>query len=148
MKPRTLTFSLSLALALGWAGAAEGAGPVGNASRANTNYYQTLYYRGGYSYYDSGPIYRFLFIRNPRYTPYYPYTPEIGKFIDQPFRARQSNVEAELQVRLAKKGYYRGAIDGQIGPETQAAIRAYQAAHRLPVTGVPDYPLLKSLHLL
>jgi len=33
---------------------------------------------------------------------------------------------AELQRRLARAGYYRGAIDGIMGPATRRAIRAYE----------------------
>jgi hypothetical protein len=40
----------------------------------------------------------------------------------------QSRV-AELQRRLARAGYYRGAIDGVLGPQTRRAIRAYERDH-------------------
>lgn len=33
---------------------------------------------------------------------------------------------AELQTRLARAGYYHGAIDGILGPATRRAIRAYE----------------------
>ena len=33
---------------------------------------------------------------------------------------------AELQSRLARAGYYHGAIDGVMGPATRRAIRAYE----------------------
>lgn len=33
---------------------------------------------------------------------------------------------AELQSRLARAGYHRGAIDGIMGPATRRAIRAYE----------------------
>src|SRR5256886_1720709 len=36
---------------------------------------------------------------------------------------------AELQSRLARAGYYHGAIDGIMGPATRRAIRAYEG-HR------------------
>ena len=36
---------------------------------------------------------------------------------------------AELQRRLARAGYYRGSIDGVLGPQTRQAIRAYERAH-------------------
>jgi hypothetical protein len=42
--------------------------------------------------------------------------------------ASQSRV-AELQRRLARAGYYRGSIDGILGPETRRAIRAYERDH-------------------
>jgi hypothetical protein len=40
----------------------------------------------------------------------------------------QSRV-AELQRRLARAGYYRGSIDGVLGPQTRRAIRAYERAN-------------------
>jgi hypothetical protein len=36
---------------------------------------------------------------------------------------------AELQRRLARAGYYDGAIDGILGPRTRQAIRAYERDH-------------------
>ena len=36
---------------------------------------------------------------------------------------------AELQRRLARAGYYSGAIDGIMGPTTRQAIRAYEREH-------------------
>ena len=37
---------------------------------------------------------------------------------------------AELQRRLARAGYYHGAVDGIMGPATRRAIRAYERDHR------------------
>jgi hypothetical protein len=36
---------------------------------------------------------------------------------------------AQLQRRLARAGYYRGAIDGIMGPATRRGIRAYERSH-------------------
>jgi hypothetical protein len=36
---------------------------------------------------------------------------------------------AQLQRRLARAGYYHGAIDGIMGPETRRAIRAYERSY-------------------
>src|SRR6266542_4488986 len=36
---------------------------------------------------------------------------------------------AELQRRLARAGYYRGSVDGVLGPQTRRAIRAYEQEH-------------------
>jgi len=36
---------------------------------------------------------------------------------------------AELQSRLARAGYYHGAVDGILGPATRRAIRAYERDH-------------------
>ena len=36
---------------------------------------------------------------------------------------------AELQRRLSRAGYYRGSVDGVLGPQTRRAIRAYEQDH-------------------
>ena len=36
---------------------------------------------------------------------------------------------AELQRRLGRAGYYRGSIDGVLGPQTRRAIRNYERDH-------------------
>ena len=59
-----------------------------------------------------------------------------GSYDDQ---SRDSIVGA-AQQELAQQGYYRGKIDGVIGPQTHRAITRYQANHGLRPTGVltPD----------
>jgi Putative peptidoglycan binding domain len=53
----------------------------------------------------------------------------------------------EVQRRLARAGYYRGPIDGILGPQTRRAIRAYERDYNLPAYGVIDRPLLRTLGL-
>jgi peptidoglycan hydrolase-like protein with peptidoglycan-binding domain len=48
-----------------------------------------------------------------------------------------SNVK-KAQQELQSKGYYHGQIDGMMGPETRSAIRRYQKAEHLRVTGTLD----------
>jgi hypothetical protein len=43
-----------------------------------------------------------------------------------------------VQKKLNAAGFYHGAIDGQFGPASQAATRAFQADYQLPVTGMVD----------
>jgi Transglycosylase SLT domain/Putative peptidoglycan binding domain/LysM domain len=45
---------------------------------------------------------------------------------------------AGLQVALRAQGLYRGPIDAISGPETVAAVRAFQRSEGLPVTGLAD----------
>jgi hypothetical protein len=52
---------------------------------------------------------------------------------------------ASAQQRLKDDGYYSGAVDGVPGPNTVAALRAYQRDHRLSVTGRLDSPTVRSL---
>ena len=44
----------------------------------------------------------------------------------------------QLQTALAQQGFQVGEIDGDFGPNTAAAVSAFQSAHALPVTGVAD----------
>ena len=50
-----------------------------------------------------------------------------------------------LQQRLTGQGFDTDGADGVIGPNTEKAIRAYQASRGLPVTGTPSLELLRSL---
>jgi Transglycosylase SLT domain/Putative peptidoglycan binding domain/LysM domain len=45
---------------------------------------------------------------------------------------------AGLQVALRAQGLYRGPIDAISGPETVAAVRAFQRSQGIPVTGLAD----------
>jgi peptidoglycan hydrolase-like protein with peptidoglycan-binding domain len=51
----------------------------------------------------------------------------------------------EVQTELAQRGYYDGLIDGVIGPGSRTAIREFQAAAGLPVTGQIDDNLIEAL---
>ncbi|NWO08512.1 MAG: peptidoglycan-binding protein, partial [Alteromonadaceae bacterium] len=50
-----------------------------------------------------------------------------------------------LQKRLTAQGYDTQGADGVIGPDTRAAIRAYQSATGASVTGDPSKALLRNL---
>jgi putative peptidoglycan binding protein len=52
-----------------------------------------------------------------------------------------------VQTELARRGYYHGPIDGVIGSGSREAIREFQQAQGLPVTGLVDPALLKALKL-
>ena len=56
-----------------------------------------------------------------------------------------NDLAVSVQSELARRRYYQGAIDGIIGSGSREAIRAFQAAQGLPVTGVIDHKLLKAL---
>ena len=51
----------------------------------------------------------------------------------------------QMQRLLAARGYDIGEIDGKIGPRTRHAIRSFQTARGLPVTGAVDVDLLEIL---
>jgi peptidoglycan hydrolase-like protein with peptidoglycan-binding domain len=50
-----------------------------------------------------------------------------------------------IQTELTARGHDIGAIDGMLGPKTDAAIRAFQKHADLPVDGAPTGPLLARL---
>jgi peptidoglycan hydrolase-like protein with peptidoglycan-binding domain len=53
----------------------------------------------------------------------------------------------KVQSELARRGYYRGPIDGVIGSGSRQAIRGFQEAEGLPVTGLIDPNVLRALKL-
>jgi membrane-bound lytic murein transglycosylase B len=61
---------------------------------------------------------------------------------ERPLTAGES---AELQQHLARVGLYSGAIDGQIGPQSRAAIRAYQSRRGMVADGFAGLQLLEAL---
>ena len=63
--------------------------------------------------------------------------------------AQTPSVSAETvqhaQSALQSQGLYHGPIDGVMGPETQAAVTAYQQQKGLPTTGQLDNTTLHDL---
>ena len=53
-------------------------------------------------------------------------------------RYRGGSSVVELQRRLARAGYYHGAIDGIMGPATRRALRAYERTHNQRGYGMTD----------
>jgi hypothetical protein len=53
-------------------------------------------------------------------------------------RNRGGSSVVQLQRRLARAGYYHGAIDGIMGPETRRAIRAYERSRNQREYGMID----------
>ena len=93
---------------------------------------------------------------SPYYRPYGWYAPRpfvsLSYVSERPiYRASRyyegddSSFESDVQRALKRRGYYSGAVDGDIGPGSRAAIREYQADHGLRVTGRVDGSLLRSL---
>jgi Putative peptidoglycan binding domain len=79
---------------------------------------------------------------------YYPYGygyyagPDAGAY--EAARADRSLV-VQVQRRLARAGYYHGAIDGVMGKGTRSAIRSYERTHGLRVDGQIDQRLLETM---
>ena len=60
-------------------------------------------------------------------------------------RLPPDQVIANVQAALQRQGYYRGSVDGLIGPLTRDAIANYQRDHGLYTTAAIDQPTLRSL---
>ena len=86
---------------------------------------------------------------------YYPYAYDPGVYEDDANyysqRAYDSTDQvtdstvAGAQTQLARQGYYRGEIDGIVGPETRRAIVHYQSDRGLRVTGRLNEDTLRAL---
>ena len=98
------------------------------------------------------------FANPPQDRQLYPSTPVTpgasagGPFAGTPYVAAppdvQRNVVVSAQIALARRGLYRGEINGAYGPAMELSLRAYQARTRLPVTGRLDLETLAALQLL
>jgi Putative peptidoglycan binding domain len=94
------------------------------------SYYPYDYYDYPYDYYD-----------------YYPSDyDDQSAYVNSDQYGNNATVSA-VQSQLANLGYYRGAIDGVEGDETQAALARYQEDHDLSVTGTLTAATLQSLGL-
>ncbi len=86
---------------------------------------------------------------------YYPYEYDPGVYEDDANYYSQGAYDssgqvtdstvASAQTQLARQGYYRGEIDGIVGPETRRAIMRYQSDRGLRVTGRLNVDTLHAL---
>jgi peptidoglycan hydrolase-like protein with peptidoglycan-binding domain len=85
------------------------------------------------------------------YYPYGAYSYYDGDYYnDGPQSEYDGDVDSsvsQVQAALARKGYYRGAIDGSLGPATRNALRRYQQNQGLDVTGRIDQSVIEALGL-
>lgn len=58
----------------------------------------------------------------------------------------RSDLVHDLQVELARQGYYAGDPDGLLGEATAEAIRRFQQEHGLAVSGAPSAELLAAVY--
>jgi peptidoglycan hydrolase-like protein with peptidoglycan-binding domain len=75
-----------------------------------------------------------------------------GLFAGTPFETAPPEVQRSIvvsaQSSLARRGLYRGLIDGIYGPNMEFSLRAYQSRVGLPTTGRLDLETLAALELL
>jgi Putative peptidoglycan binding domain len=113
--------------------------------RHDGGWYRSHYNRveliaGGYYYWNNGYWY-----------PAWGYNPSAEYYAyDGPIYAGHSaeppdKVIADVQAVLQEMGYYRGEVDGLLGPLTREALAAYQADQGLTTTAAIDQPTLDSL---
>ena len=113
--------------------------------RHDQGYYRSRYQRveliaGGYYYFHNNYWYP-AWGYNPT-NEYYAYDAPIyaGKRALPP-----DKVIAEVQAVLQEMGYYKGEVDGLLGPLTRAALTGYQTDNGMVVTAVIDEPTLDAL---
>ena len=75
---------------------------------------------------------------------YYPYD---GPIYSGPSARPFDQVVADVQAALQEQGYYKGEVDGLLGPLTRQALAEYQNAQGLYATETIDEPTLESLGL-
>jgi Putative peptidoglycan binding domain len=76
----------------------------------------------------------------------YGYRPSVSVNVHRSYGSSYSgDIVVNVQRELRRRGYYRGSIDGDAGPGTRSAIRAYQYDRGLSATGSIDRSLLRSL---
>ncbi len=107
------------------------------------SHYNTTFvlFGGGYYYWDAGywfPAYGY----DPYYNNYL-YNEPIYGYND----LAPGDVLENVQIALRDAGYYNGAIDGLIGPQTRAALGAFQRDNGLIITEAVDEPTLDALGL-
>lgn len=70
-------------------------------------------------------------------------------FIGGPYESAppfvQSSIIGRVQIALAQQGFYRGETSGRVGPQTQQAVRDFQASTGLRMSGRLDAPTLQAL---
>lgn len=58
----------------------------------------------------------------------------------------RSDMVAMVQQKLYMLGFYHGMVDGVFGPNTEAAVRAFQQSVGLPVDGIVGPRTMTALH--
>jgi hypothetical protein len=97
---------------------------------------------GGWYYWDAG--YWYPAWGYDESASYYPYDGPIYVGDNpRPF----DQVVADCQATLQEEGYYKGEVDGLMGPLTREALASFQRDHGLISTAALDQPTLSSLGL-
>jgi hypothetical protein len=116
------------------------------------------YYLGGipyfYPYYDIGfgyPSYYYGYgvgYNVPYYGNAYPEPAYEGRIVNENGSEPGASLPGAVQKQLAKRGYYKGSIDGEFGPATRGALSRFQRDNNLKETGRIDEATLQALGFL
>jgi len=106
----------------------------------HSHYSQVTLIGGGYYFFNNG--YWFPAWGYSPSAQYYAYDGPIyvGQHAEPP-----DKVIADVQAVLQQMGYYKGEVDGLLGPMTREALTAYQADQGLTQTAAIDEPTLDAL---
>lgn len=104
-------------------------------------YPRVVFVLGGWWYWNTGywypawgyDPYAWYSYDGPIYTGYAERTPD--------------RIIEDVQLALQQQGYYAGAIDGLLGPQTRGALAAFQSDYGLAITSAVDRPTLQTLGL-
>jgi len=103
-----------------------------------SRYNRIVFISGGWYYWNAGWWY-----------PAWGYAPNAYYAYDGPIYGYNGltpdQVIANVQGALHQQGYYRGGVDGMLGPYTREALANYQRHHGLNVTSAIDRPTLEAL---
>ena len=121
-------------------------GAYGGSYRPYNPFGLQWYPRSRYYYYYDYPVYSPPVYYVPSEPPVYEAQPVPRVRHETPPPQVIAKV-AQVQENLRKAGYYKGTVDGLMGPATKSAIRSYQVEKGLPVTGLIDKELLLDLGL-
>jgi Putative peptidoglycan binding domain len=106
-----------------------------------TYYPRVTFVLGGWWYWNAGywypawgyDPYGWYSYDGPIYTGYADRTPD--------------RIIEDVQLALQQQGYYVGAVDGRLGPQTRGALAAFQSDNGLAITSAVDRPTLQTLGL-
>jgi peptidoglycan hydrolase-like protein with peptidoglycan-binding domain len=57
----------------------------------------------------------------------------------------RADIITDIQRELSRRGLYDGPVDGMVGPKTDSAIRDFETAAKLKVTGEPSEDVLRAV---
>ncbi len=106
-----------------------------------SSYPHVTFVLGGWWYWNTGYWYPAW-----GYDPYASYSYDGPIYTGYADRTPDRIIE-DVQLALQQQGYYAGAIDGRLGPQTRGALAAFQSDNGLAITSAVDRPTLQTLGL-